>query len=162
LSLQSRDSSSGLGIAQRAWKNLKYLEDAYSKGEDVHVSTARVLALVGLVGFPYEKGTTKQFKNISLASLIKKGWPQWAIKPDEPQATTLHDLLRHIRNAVAHGRIIFKSESRNPGDVTEIMFRDGLPPTEGTAFKETWEATISANDLLVFCRKLADILGVSV
>src|SRR2546423_3959836 len=57
------------------------------------------------------------------------------------KCTTVGVLVRHLRNAVSHGRFIFSGESRNLEDVS-IKFFD-----EHRRTRETWTATIDGVDL---------------
>ncbi len=103
-----------LEFARRARHNLEFIVQAAGRGDDVHVVTQLTLSLLGMVVFPREKLLLEAIKETPLSSLAKEGWPSWTItRDDSAQPTrTLGDILKHVRNAVAHGRITFTSDSR--------------------------------------------------
>ena len=138
----SRNESSG--FARRTLKNLEYIEEARRAGQDVHVVTQRVLSLLGLIVFPWEQGFGASIKSLNLNRLVEEGWPRWDILAG--RATTLGDLVRHLRNAVAHRRLWFSSEDRDPQGVT-IEFADAKTQNGPC----NWRAKISADHLQTFC-----------
>jgi hypothetical protein len=112
-----------LGFAQRTRKNLAYIKLACDDGEDVHVVTQLVNSLLGLVVFFRERHLLEFAASMPLANLEKKGWPHVTITMGAEECSTLKDFVSHLRNAVAHGRIRFSSESRDLQQV-RIMFED--------------------------------------
>jgi hypothetical protein len=147
--LPSRNES--LGFAQRALKNLEHIEAAAREQEDVHVVTQRVLSVLGLVAYPWEQGLDQSISGRNLSTLVGRGWPKWKIL--QGKTTTLGQLVHHLRNAISHRRVWFSSDDRNPTEV-EIEFADAR--TRGA--KPYWRARISANDLLIFCRKFVEFV----
>lgn len=153
------------GFATRTLTNLDYIEEGRKKGDDVHAVTQRILSLLGLVIFPHEKQAFSEIESRSLAGLEHDGWPTWKVTLDEPpknktKTATLGRLLEHFRNAVAHGRVSYAPEnnadSRNPTLVT-VVFEDA--PNHNAS--PNWRASISADDLLEFCRQLSSRLNAS-
>ena len=147
--LASRGES--VGFAQRTLKNLRRIETAYTDEEDVHVVTQRVLSLLGVVVFPWMEGFEQNIKNLRLEGLGQKGWPTWVIFRGESK--TLGELLGHLRNAVAHRRLRFTSDSPDPSNVS-IEFEDrrrGNP-------RSHWGARISADNLKLFLEKFMELV----
>jgi len=62
-------------------------------------------------------------KKKTIAAMTSEGWPTWTITRDagKEQTKTLADILKHVRNAVAHGRLTFTSDSRRMQEVTIIV-----------------------------------------
>jgi hypothetical protein len=143
----SRNDTEGFAI--RTTKNLKYIEAAYDDHEDVHVVTQVVNSLLGLIVFPWEHDGLEHVRANKLSDLEKEGWPQFKIT--KGQSADLGDLVYHLRNAVAHGHMIYSSDSRNENEVT-IEIEDYKPK----APKPYWCAHIGVDDLHVFVLKLAD------
>ena len=112
-----------LGFAQRTRKNLVFIKLAFDGGDDVHVVTQLVNSLLGLVVFFRERNLLEFSATTLLADLESKGWPHVTVTMGVDQCLTLKDLVSHLRNAVAHGRIHFSSESRDLQQV-RIMFED--------------------------------------
>lgn len=147
--LASRNES--LGFAHRTLKNLRRIEQARTAGEDVHVVTQRVLSLVGVVVFPWAEGVEQSIKTRRLEQLSVERWPKWDVFLG--QSESLGDLLRHLRNAVAHRRLRFSSDSQDPRDVT-IEFTDA--PSEKA--QANWGARIGADDLELFLRRFIQLV----
>lgn len=154
--LASRGTS--LGFAQRTLRNLHYIEAARGDGLDVHVVTQTILSLVGLVVFPWAEGFDTNVRDLNYQILADQGWPPWSISLGS--ADTLGELTRHIRNAVAHRRIKFSSDSLDSGDV-EIQFEDMRNKKTASNKKAApnWRATIRADALRTFCLKFAQLVA---
>jgi protein-tyrosine phosphatase len=99
-----------LGFAERTRKNLEYIETAFGDGVDVRVVTQLANSLLGLIVFPWEKDFAKSVAKLQVDALVKQGWPRWEIR--RGYCRTLGDLVRRLRNAVAHGHMRFSSDSR--------------------------------------------------
>src|ERR1041384_2880455 len=97
--LASRNDS--LGFAERTRKNLAFIRMAAQHGQDVHIVTQLVNSMLGLLVFPWEEGVFSQAKQITFDTLVNDRWPSCKITTGT--CATLYDLLRHLRNAVAHG-----------------------------------------------------------
>ncbi len=147
--LASRNES--LGFAHRTLKNLRRIETAYTDDDDVHVVTQRVLSLLGVVVFPWAEGVEQNIKKLRLEGLGPKGWPTWDIFLGESK--TLGELLGHLRNAVAHRRLRFTSDSPDPSNVS-IEFEDGPRGNH----EPNWGARISADDLKLFLEKFMELV----
>src|SRR3972149_6414655 len=127
-------------FAHRTRRNLEFIENAHAQNEHVHVVTQIAISLLGLIVFPHEKELDKKFDELPLADLVTAGWPEWNFTMGSSQ--NLGDLLRHLRNAVAHGRMSFSSDSPNLHDVfIEVADR---PSKNRPA---NWQARITADDL---------------
>ncbi len=131
-------------FASRVQKNLRHIMDEFDNQEDVHVVTQLATSLLGLVVFPWEKNLVSHIKKVKLRELADKGWPEWSITLGH--AETLGELVRHIRNAVAHGSIRFSSDSRLLGEVV-FEVEDSKP----RASKPYWRAHIGGRELYSFC-----------
>ena len=85
-----------------------------------------------------------------MIELYNDGWPEWNVAlpiPGEPKA--LGKLAWYLRNAAAHGRCSFSSDSRDPQEVI-ITVKD--KPIKGDIY---WIAKITADKLYKFCCGLA-------
>ncbi len=140
-----------LGFAYRTRKNLEYIEQAFASGADVHVVTQMANSLLGLVVFPWERHFIQHINKLSLAHLEAKGWPTWEMT--RGSCETLGQLLRYLRNSVAHGHIIFSSDSRNLEQVT-FEVSNFTPKSQ----LPNWSARINAIQLRDFCLRLIDLL----
>ena len=86
-----------------------------------------------------------------LSDLYTRNWPKWELGPlNKLETETLGDLATRLRNAAAHGRYTFDSDSLDPQEVT-ITVKD--KPRCGPI---NWCATIRADELHRFCRLLTE------
>ncbi|BCT91151.1 hypothetical protein LYSHEL_01750 [Lysobacter helvus] len=149
--MQYASRNEALGFAARTRRNLECIDAAYEAGDAVHPTTQLVVSLLGLVVVPHERNLVKQLGVMSLASLQAGGWPQWTFELQICE--TLAQLFRHLRNAIAHGRFSFNSDSTDISDVV-ISVEDYRPGQDAPY----WRATISAVDLKDFCLRFIDLV----
>lgn len=133
-----------LRFAQLTRENLEYIENASRGGQPVHVVTQLANSLLGLVVFLWERNFVNAIDKLTLEELTKSGWPLIAAERGECQ--TLGQFVRHLRNAVAHGRITFSSDSMNMNEVT-IRIQDKKPNSP----EPDWCVRMHAPDLRAFC-----------
>lgn len=146
-------------FARRVRKNLDFIIEKRSEGEDVHEVTQLVISLLGIIVFPWQAGALKHLESLLLSELEAEGWPRWEILLDEKEDTkTLHKLIRHLRNAASHRRLRFLSDDPEMHKVViefEDAPNDNAPPN--------WRAKINAADLKVFCdrftKRLEEFVG---
>ncbi len=145
-----------LEFARRTRENLDFLEKAKSKGAHVHVVTQLTISLLGLVVFPKEKLLLDQTERKTLDDMRAEEWPAWTITLDDPARPTrnLADILKHLRNAIAHGRLTFTSDSEHLSEVAIIVedkrHRDDPAPY--------WRAQIGGKELRSFCYHFVDFV----
>lgn len=139
-----------LGFARRTKKNLDYLEQSRQNGADVHEVTQIVSSMLGLVIIPWERQLVAKLPEKSLGDLYTDGWPSWNLLLGSTD--TLHELVRHLRNACAHGRVSFSSDSLSPAEVV-ITVEDARPhkPID-------WRASIRADQLRQFCLRFIELI----
>jgi hypothetical protein len=144
-----------LGFAHRTLKNLENIERAFEVGADVHVVTQVMLSLLGLVVFPWEKRSFERLLTWSIGtSLVGADRYVWTITKDTypEKCDSIGQLLRHLRNAVSHNRVVFSSDSRKIEDVS-VQFTDLNGQRE-------WCAQITAVDLREFCVGLLNTIWI--
>ena len=105
--------------------------------------TQLVNSLLGLLVFIKERRFNDEIRTLTLASLQRQGWPNWNSTVNTPN--TLGQLVRHLRNAVAHGGIKFSSDAPALADVS-FEFTDRDPNSS----QITWNGRISGPDLRKF------------
>jgi hypothetical protein len=142
------------GFRDRVLKNLIFLNAARSEDADVHLVTALITSLLGLIVFPYaeiEASKYTSFRRYKLNDLSRRGWPTWTF--DIASSDNLHDLVRHLRHAISHRRLLFDSDSRELEPV-KVQFRDRKNPRG----PDDWGATINAAELQKFVLLFAEML----
>ncbi|CAN5806374.1 hypothetical protein BH24DEI2_BH24DEI2_28730 [soil metagenome] len=148
-------------FARRTRKNLEFIEEAKEKGRDVHPVTQLTLSLLGLIVFPKEKFLLARIEKKTLEDMKGEGWPTWKIVRDDEKSTkTLGHILRHLRNAVAHGRLSFITSDPNL-DTSDSPYAEHViirvkdkPP----GAKVNWCAEINGKDLRAFCLRLIEFI----
>jgi hypothetical protein len=133
------------GFGRRTRKNLMFILFAPNMGADVHIVTQLIISLQGLIVFPYEqlKRAGISFKDHKFKDLEERGWPKFV--PFLGESSQLDDLLYHLRNAIAHRRVEFDSDSRVMSEVN-ISFWDRKP----NALTDYWGMKINAEALYQF------------
>jgi hypothetical protein len=157
LSFDTRNEA--LVFARRTHQNLKFIKEARAKGEDVHEVTQLALSLLGLVVFPKEKLLIDKTKRMTISEMKNKGWPDFKItlENDKAPTSTLFDIIYHLRNAVAHGRLFFTSDSPISKEVA-IIIEDKKPKDT----KPYWRAEIDAPSLNAFCLNFIEFIDDSI
>lgn len=145
-----------LEFARRTRRNLEFIEDGAARQAQVHVVTQLTLSLLGLVVFPKEKLLLDETGRKTLAAMASEGWPTWTITRDDGKkpTSTLADVLKHLRNAVAHGRLTFTSDSPRVEEVA-IIVEDKERREDPEPY---WCARIEAQDLRTFCLRFLDFI----
>jgi hypothetical protein len=133
-------------FAWRTQRDLEYIVCSAMKGEDVHPVTEAILALLGIVVFPWEKSAFDIVKKRKLPVLSGGGWPKWRMSGAR-RVIDLGQLIHVLRNAIAHGNIEFDSDSRTPSDV--IISFTNIPKGKT---ESDWVGTIAGDQLIEFCR----------
>lgn len=141
----SNDRNGTTIFASRTQKNLDFIWRHAQDGEDVHPVTQAILALLGIVVFPWETSAFNHLKSKNLPVLATQGWPNWRMAGSR-RVVSMNDLIHVLRNAIAHGSIEFDSDSRDPSSVT-ISF---INVPEG-ADASDWVGTIMGDQLIEFC-----------
>lgn len=139
-------------FAKRTQKNLEYIANAQINDEDVHPVTQVILSMLGIVIFPWETSAFDIVKKRKIPVLSAEGWPKWKMNGAK-RVIELHDLIKVLRNAIAHGNIEFDSDSRSPADVTISFTNIPKGKTESD-----WVGTITGDQLIEFCRRFSSAI----
>lgn len=129
-------------IMHRTMDNLRYIEaDATPNGP--YEVTQLINSFLGALAHPWEK-YKPQLKNMSLAKARECGWPEFKKGcTEDHDPTSLEDLLRLIRNAFAHGNILFIPEPTSD-EIARIEFWNNRGD------RRTWGTTLDIADLRRF------------
>ena len=119
--LATATRNDALEFAERTLKNIRALDQAQVDGADVHVVTHLANSLLGLIVFTVERKFVRFLQKVPLERLSSAGWPSW--KFELGRSSTLGEIVYHLRNAVAHGRVWFSSDSRERAEVF-LRFED--------------------------------------
>ncbi|MFA5872347.1 MAG: HEPN family nuclease [Anaerolineales bacterium] len=103
-----------LDYARRTQKNLEFLENAVRQEpeKEIFEVTQLINSLLGLLVFPFER-MRNQIPSKPLQDLEAEGWVVPEVVGDFPQVDNLRELIRYLRNAVAHFNIEFIADKNN-------------------------------------------------
>lgn len=143
-------------FAQRTLHNLDHVQaQARTGDETVYPVTQLWNSLLGLIVLPRERDLGRIPKT-PMAELWAAGWPKFTVQGPEPE--TLHQLVKSLRNAVAHFNVKFEAgldrEIRSVTVWTNSTGREGLGLIRGSRL---WEGRFSTGDLDDLARRIADI-----
>ena len=133
-------------FAQRTRTNLRIIEDLQAKGGEAYEVTQLVNSMLGLLVFPKER-VFDQIPQTSLSDLEADGWPIPRVVGDFPQAKDLRELIRYLRNAIAHFHIEFIGETIQSVRVWNTS-RNGT----------TWKAEVGLKELRAIAERFTDLL----
>lgn len=113
--------------------------------------TQLVNSMLGLLVFPQQRYLDR-IPETPIADLAREGWPIPEVIGDHPQVPNLRQLIRMLRNAVAHFNLEFE-----PGVGNEIK---GLIVwnTEPRTGDKTWKARLTVTDLDAITTKFVALL----
>ena len=150
-------------FARFTQENLEYIRSTFDRcgpSAPVHVVTQVVNSLLGMLvllqthyKIPHKP---EQDQTPLLQDLVDQGWPEWVICDESPMGptATLGALVRHIRNAAAHGLITYSSNSRYREQVT-ITVEDRPSASKPV----NWRASIRGDQLDEFCTRFTKWVG---
>ena len=133
-------------FAERTRKNLRAIEDLQAKGGEAYEVTQLVNSMLGLLVFPRER-FLDQIPQTSLSDLEADGWPVPKVVGDFPQARDLRELIRYLRNAIAHSNIEFIGEKIQSVRVWNTKNK-----------RTTWKAEIGLKELRAIAERFTDLL----
>ena len=155
-----------MGIVERTQKNLLHMRDARKRGADVHEVTHLYNSLLGLIVIPWERELKgAKILDVTMEALYDRGWPNMDPLIDEyPDKTeTLKVLVRHLRNAAAHGRFKFEgigshsADSREPSEVKVVVCDQKTLRKPKKVVR--WKTEIGGEDLYEFCDRFIQYIG---
>ena len=118
---------------------------------DMYEVTQLINSLLGLLVFPREEFIGKiPYKSIK--ELIMEGWPIPRIKGQYTQANNLNQLVRYLRNAIAHCNIKFISDT-NKTIVGLELWNEDIKTRE-----ITWHAELNIGEVDIIGHKFIDLI----
>ena len=89
-----------------------------------------------------------------IAELRKQEWPIPRVRGNFKQVSNLRELVRYLRNAIAHCNVKFKADSQ--GEINGLILWNcntrSKPP------EKTWEAEVSIDDIETIIRKFIELI----
>ena len=103
----------------RTQKNLRAIECLKEKGGEVYEVTQLLNSMLGLLIFPKERRLYEKIQPKSWDTMVEEGWP--LPSGDNAHVSDLEELIRHMRNAVAHCKFNLTTDH---DEISSIEFRD--------------------------------------
>lgn len=136
-------------FAQRTLRNMRVIDELKEQGQEVYEITQLVNSTLGLLVFP-QQGYVKRIPRTPLEQLRSDGWPVPKVRGGFDQVQNLNQLIRHLRNAIAHFNIKFIGDGQNRLRLLRVWnVREG---------KKTWEAELSVQDLRGIAERFIELL----
>ena len=102
----------------RTQKNLIAIECLKEKGVEVYEVTQLLNSMLGLLIFPKERRLYEKIQPKSWDTMVEEGWP--LPSGDNAHVSDLEELIRHMRNAVAHCKFNLTTDH---DEISSIEFR---------------------------------------
>ena len=138
-------------FAERTRSNLHLLRKLQEDHPNLEIYevTQLINSMLGLLVFPRESYVDRIPKT-PLSELADQGWPMPKVVGNYPQVEDLRDLIRYLRNAIAHFNVEFLADGR--GQIT------GLQVWNEWQREITWKARLSLHDIELITEKFLDLL----
>ncbi len=136
-------------FAKRTRKNLRFIEQAQAEGVEVYEVTQLVNSLLGLLVFPKERYYNR-IPELSLQELKESGWPEIQVTGDFKKHKDLRELMRFLRNSIAHCNIEFLAD--------HYYKLHGLRVWNESGGVKNWEAELSFEDLRLIVDKFTVLI----
>jgi len=136
-------------LMRRTMFNLRFIQEKRSPTGPYEV-TQLVNSFLGALAHPWEK-YKRDLAAIPLSEAFENGWPRVApLDPSDENPVTLGDLIRLMRNGIAHGNIDFAPDA--DGEIGLIRIRNIHP----RSCRRTWEAILTVREMEAFLYKFVE------
>lgn len=139
-------------LAKRTLQNLDYVQEQALRGEEgVYEVTQLWNSLLGLIVLPHERVIRRlpTTPTTPTNELSPQGWPLLTTAGNEP--TTVQELVRCLRNAVAHFNVEFNAGT--DGEIASVTMWNGNPRSPHS---RVWEGVVTLRELERLARLLAN------
>ena len=138
-------------IVLRTLKNQDVIDKLKEAKLDVYETTALINSTLGLLILP-QQALLDKIQDISHENLTKEKWPIPVICKEYNQKPSLKELIRHLRNSIAHSRITFTTDDRR--EISGIELKD----FDQRKNKATCEASMDIPQLRIFLKKFSELI----
>ena len=140
-------------FALRTRKNLDTLRELQQSqpNSEVYEVTQLINSMLGLLIFPQQQYVSR-IPKVPLSDLANQGWPVPKIIGDYSQVKDLNQLVRYLRNGIAHFNLTFVSDGN--GNIKGMQIWNTDPRTNST----TWKAELTLQDIEGISQKFIDLL----
>lgn len=142
-------------FARRTRKNLDLLQSLPQKHPDMktYEVTQLINSMLGLLVFPQQRYVASIPKT-PLCKLAQQGWPIPKVVDGYPPANNLNQLIRYLRNAIAHFNIEFLSDQ----NLQIRGLRVWNVRQRKSQHETTWKAELTIEDIEKITNKFVQLL----
>ena len=142
-------------FAKRTLANLDALARMRTQNPEVEFFevTNLINSMLGLLIFPQQAFVT-EIPPTPLAELESQGWPIPRVTGNFAQVQNLNQLVRYLRNAIAHCNVKFKSGERDEIIGLIVWNNDTRKP----GFPKTWQAELTLDEVEKITRKFVALI----
>ena len=137
-------------FATRTRANLKVINALKSADLEVFEVTQLVNSLLGLLIFPQQR-YYQSIPKIALSELAQSGWPKPLVVGEFPAVKNLKELMRYLRNAIAHFNVEYLSDES--GEIRGMRLWNINRNKE-----KDWVVELSLRDVEVAVDKFSDLI----
>jgi hypothetical protein len=140
-----------LDIMRRSMANLAFIE-THAGPDGPYEFTQLINTFLGALAHPFE-AMRDDLTSLPLADACAQGWPRLSKERTTDQdPETFGDLIRLMRNGMAHGNIELLSDGK--GQIHALRIWNTSPRTKA----RTWGAIVLASDLRRFLALFVDLV----
>ena len=137
-------------IMRRTMKNLRFIETNAKKNSPYEI-TQLINSFLGALAHPWES-FRDDLEKLPLEEAQAAGWPKLAKeKRTDSDPRSLGDMVRLLRNGIAHGNVEFLS---GPGREIRALRIWNVNPR---SCKRTWGAVVTIQDMRTFLLRFVDL-----
>jgi len=138
-------------FADRTKANLALVRNCAGHGDRSYEFTQLINSMLGLLVFPQQK-YFKQIPKTPLSDLQAQGWPHPLVTGSFQAPKDLHDLMRLLRNSIAHFNMQFITDQ---GTLAGVRLWNTDPSTN----KKTWQVEFTTEQLEDLTDRFLDMLA---
>lgn len=142
-------------FAKRTLANLDALKVLREERPEIqfYEVTNLINSMLGLLIFP-QQAFVDEIPTTPLAELEAQGWPIPRVIGNFSQAQDLNQLVRYLRNAIAHCNVKFKTGSQD--EIAGIVVWNN--DTRKTNAPQTWRAELNIDEVEQITRKFVALI----
>jgi hypothetical protein len=139
-------------IMRRTMKNLEFIE-ARATADGPYEVTQLINSFLGALAHPWES-LRADLNAMPLSEAVARGWPNIAKeRENDVEPRSLGNLVRFMRNGVAHGNLTFLPGSEGEIQAIRVVNKD---PKKN--YRRTWGAIVTVEDMRVFLVRFVTVV----
>ena len=136
-------------FAKRTKHNLSLIQEHHKKGNEAYEVTQLINSCLGLLVLP-QQNFIRSIPETPIDELIDEGWIIPTVDGNYPQVKNLNELMRYMRNAIAHCNIEFISNSEDQLESIKIWNENRN--------RIIWKATLGLKELESLLDKFIELI----